>query len=390
MKLLLLYLQPPYPPHSGGRIRRWEMLRFLARRHRVTLVYFDDSNTAEAPAPLHALCEQVVVVGYPDVPSAQDLELAKQIPHAAKQYWHSVMAQAIQALAPHSFDLVLVDTLYMSVYRDLLPPQTVLLEQNIESQILKQFETTYTKASTASPLSAWRMLAMYENRIWKTFPLRVAVSRDDKQEMDRRCSAGRTIVVENGVDLASHPLLPISNEHTLIFTGAFNYFPNRDAAEYAAREIMPRIRQSDPNARLILAGSHPPHELVEQISDPHIEVIGNPSDMTEVAKHASVSIVPLRMGSGTRLKILEAFAWGLPVVSTSIGCSGLDVANECDLLVQDDPEAFAQAVVRLWADPTLYATLRQNARRRAEEGYDWQPILERMDAELLQLKTCRV
>jgi glycosyltransferase involved in cell wall biosynthesis len=170
-----------------------------------------------------------------------------------------------------------------------------------------------------------------------------------------------------------------------LFTGRLDYYPNLDAAFYLVREILPRIWHEDPGITAYIAGSFPPPELAALSAPPRLCVVANPVDMRDVALTAALAVVPLRLGSGTRLKILEALAWGLPVVTTAVGCSGLAVTDGREVLIRDDPSEFAAAVVQLLCAPERMAALRGNGRALVESRYSWEPILEYLDNEL---ETC--
>lgn len=387
LKLLLLGVQPPYPPRSGGQTRRWEMLKYLGARHRVSFVYLGDSDELSAPQAVQAVCERVVLVPRQITLSPDDRKLGGIAPMQVKPYALASMSQAIQSLDPHSFDLVLVDTVFMSMYRDLLPPQSVLLEQNVESQIYQRYARLNASTLDNSELlhanMTWRALTLYENHVWTQYPLRVVVSANDQRELQRRSPTGKSIVVPNGVDLEAFPLLPPNASHTLFFAGTLDYFPNPDAVMFLLRDILPRVRQSIPDVSLLVAGRNPRPEFAALADPPHIQIIGDPPDMQVFAEQASLSVVPLRVGGGTRLKILDALAWGLPIVTTSIGCEGLDLTDGQHVLIRDEPTAFADAIVELWSDPALYNALRRNGRALIERDYPWEPILERFEQELI-------
>jgi glycosyltransferase involved in cell wall biosynthesis len=382
----MLNLQPPYPAHSGGQIRRWEFLNYLAARHQVTLVYFSSSDHTKVPEPVQDLCEHAVAVPHPRTLSEQDLQIGRNAPGPVKWFGVSAMCRAIQECAPPTFDLVLVDTIFMTLYLELLPPRVVLLEQNIESRILKQYAQLNRTKLPATELAlwdaTWRMMEQYENRVWSRFPLRVVVSEQERQELVRRAPSGETIVVENGVNLDNYPLLPRANSRAVLFTGALDYFPNADAAHYLCKEILPHVWRAAPDLPVVIAGRNPPPDILALAEPPRLRVLANLKEMQNAASQAFLAVVPLRMGGGTRVKILEALAWGLPVVSTSTGCAGLEVADCRELLVRDDPNEFAEAILRLGSDPELYDSLRLNGRALVEQRYSWRTILEPLDAEL--------
>lgn len=385
MNILLVGLRSPLPAYSGGQMRRWEILRYLARRHRVTFIYFDASDAPTIPQALHDLAVRAIPVTLPRALSPQDAQVSKHAPWILRSYGAAAMCRAIEFSAPHTFDLVLVDSLYMSLYRALLPPQTVLLEQNIESQIHKQAARLNETASEQMRLDfAWRAMEQYENRVWAQFGLRVVVSASDKREMKSRCATGQTIVVENGVNPEEYPLLARPRDGAVFFAGAFDYFPNMDAAQFFVREILPHVARAAPATQVLIAGSNPP-EPVRALSDSQrVRVIPNPPEMQTFAAQAAVAVVPLRVGSGTRLKILEALAWGIPVVTTTRGCEGLDVQDGRHLLIRDEPREFAEALVQVLNDEPLAQHLRVNGRALVEHRYAWQNILPQFENALFQ------
>jgi glycosyltransferase involved in cell wall biosynthesis len=164
--------------------------------------------------------------------------------------------------------------------------------------------------------------------------------------------------------------------------GALDYFPNVDAAFHLVNTIMPAVWARGPDIRLIIAGRHPDPSLSSLLADPRVQMVANPEDMRSVAAQASVSAVPLRNGAGTRVKILQSLAWGLPVISTQLGCAGLSLTDGEGLVIRDDPEAFAEAVVRSLTDAGLWRRLSSAGRALVEQRYGWEPLLERFEAEL--------
>jgi glycosyltransferase involved in cell wall biosynthesis len=233
--------------------------------------------------------------------------------------------------------------------------------------------------------ASWMLMRQYENRIWAEFDLRITVSSLDQEEMDSRCPHGRTIVAENGVNTSENRMLPVNRSKKILFVGTMNYFPNIDGALFMAQSIMPCIWHIDPCIRLCIAGKNMPRQILDLGTDPRIEVIKNPRDIQAVAADCSVSVVPLRLGGGTRIKILEAFALRLPVVSTTKGCEGLAVEDGQHLMIRDDPESFAAAVAMAVNDQVLSAKLRRNGRMLVEERYNWQKIFASAEERMLRL-----
>jgi len=184
------------------------------------------------------------------------------------------------------------------------------------------------------------------------------------------------LVVPNGADLSSFsPAARQPGEPVLLYVGAMHYYPNIDAVHYFFETMFDRIREAVPNTQVQIVGHSPPHDIQEMARQPGIQVTGSVDDVRPYYSSATVFVVPLRLGGGTRLKIIEAMAMGLPVVSTSVGAEGLDLRDGQDILLANDPISFADATVRLLTDPGLRQHLAQNARQAAQR-YDWDKLSE--------------
>jgi glycosyltransferase involved in cell wall biosynthesis len=395
MKILMLTPYAPYPPNSGARIRQWEQIRYLGKRHELTLACFAFSNEEFAYRQrLETYCREAVMVRHPFVVPHADIRVSDKAPWPVMTFSIQEMRETLATLSRQNFDVVIIDFIYMAQYHDLFSCRKVLQEHNIESHLFRQYanlpdasektimgvrrDRTFWKAT-------WMFMTAYENRLWKHFPLRFTVSSMDKEELDRRCPSGRTVVIENGVNTREKTLLPIRNSGKILFMGTMNYYPNIDAVFYLTETIMPLIWGKDPSVRLCVAGMNPPREIRALASDSRIEIFGTPDDMREIAGQCCLSVVPLRLGGGTRIKILDAFAMGLPVVSTSLGCEGLEVEDGNHIVIRDEPGAFAESLLQVISDPLRAERLRTYGRNFAEDRYDWEKILGRMEDELLNV-----
>jgi glycosyltransferase involved in cell wall biosynthesis len=231
-----------------------------------------------------------------------------------------------------------------------------------------------------------QLLENYENQTWQKFTLRTVVSEDDKKELERRCPGFPTIVIKNGID--THDIVPVNNIHgrKMLYMGTMTYYPNIDAVLYFVEKILPKIRQQDWTIPFCIAGRDPSPE-VQALTQTHsyIEVLPNPKTMSDIASQCSMAVVPIRLGSGTRIKILHAMAMGLPVISTSLGCEGLAVTDGENILICDEPQEFAKAVLQVSTDANLRNKLRQKGRQLVEEEYDWQSIFAQYEQEILSL-----
>jgi glycosyltransferase involved in cell wall biosynthesis len=400
MHILMVTPYLPFPLHSGGRIRVWEKIVYLSHNHQVTLVALDKSGTdTEVPAELRARCADVIVIPFIPCQYQEPIDIAlPSLPNRIRAHRSTAVREALLQLRERMFDLVMLEQIYMAQYADVLGDAIVLEEQNIESRVLKRFAalgvTEQEMIAPATPAARafgnareqWKLLEDYENANWPRFPLRITVSQADKREMESRCKHGRTILVENGTNLAKIRFLPEFHEPNILFMGSLTYYPNLDAVFYFVREILPKIWTREPATTLYVAGRNPPVPIMDLAKDTRIKVIPNPDDMTMVASECRVSVVPLRFGGGSRLKILDAMAMGLPVISTSIGCEGLHVRNWKHLAICDTESEFAETVLQLLHRDDLYQRLRYHGQQLVETRCDWRKVFETLEGELERVR----
>ena len=285
-----------------------------------------------------------------------------------------------RALATQSFDIVHADTIALTPFVDLQSPQrvaAVLTHHNIESQLMQRRAEVErrTPARWVLKREAWK-LAEYEKEVSPRYDVNIFMSEPDRDLLMRRVPGIRAAVVPNGVDITYFaPNGNAGEEQALIYTGGMNMFANLDAVMSFVTETWPAIASAAPDARFYAVGQDPPRELRAIAErDPRIVVTGYVDDIRPLVRRAAVYVVPLRVGGGTRLKVLDAMASGKAIVSTSIGCEGLDVSPGRHLLVADEPADFARTTVELLADSARRAELGAAARARVSERYAW-PIV---------------
>jgi glycosyltransferase involved in cell wall biosynthesis len=389
MKVLLISPYLPYPPNSGGKIRIWEEIRHLGQNHDLHLVSLIDPAELKYAGSIHYYCRRVNLVEHPFFRPPPD-EMAN-LPLIVLRHWAESMQKSLAWAARRSYDLIIFEHIYTAQYQDLFEAgPTVLAEHNIESSILGQtaapgrmFGAQTGRITDWKAQAAKMHLAAYENEIWPKFPRRLTVSQEDKAEIDSRCPSGKTLVIENGVDAESYRLLDECGSRNILFMGAMNYYPNIDGALFFTEHIFPLVRKLDKRVKLVIAGRNPAEEIMQLNKTPGVEVIPSPLHMDRVAEKCGLTVVPLRIGGGTRLKILYAMAIGLPVITTSLGCAGLAVENDQHLLIEDQIESFAKGVVALLDDRNKRLKFRQNGRALVEQKYHWPKILAKLDQYLL-------
>jgi polysaccharide biosynthesis protein PslH len=369
----------PYPPWFGGAARIFHLLRVLAREHRITLLAFASPAERDMARPLWDLCTAIHTVQHPVGARWRRLYQARSLVGSAYFYYayHSrQMARALHAMLAHqTFDVVQVEFSQMGYYR--LPPTAVRIldEHNVEHRLLERIWR-----HERDPLR--RIYSSVQARKFRRDELAacrradavLTTSLDDRDVLAPCLEATPIRVVPNGVDTEFfRPGGGQEDPVGLLFTGAMNYAPNADGVLHFCSEILPAIHASIPETSLAVVGRNPPARI-QSLGTDKIAITGTVRDVRPWMDRAAVFVVPLRVGGGTRLKILEAMACGRAVVSTSLGCEGLDVTNEDDILIADTPMAFANAVVRCLRDPGLRRRLGARGRALVEGRYRWEAI----------------
>lgn len=377
MNILFLSAWCPLPADNGSKLRITQLLRGLARGHTVDLLSFaPQPPDAESLRALRAICREVVLV--PETPFAgrpvgRLVGLLSSRPRSVVANHSPAMAAAVRARAGARprYDLVIASELHMAPYALLLPGVPRILEGLELAAIHDQQSGAGLRARLRYGLTWWKT-SRYVTGLLRRFQGATTVSPLEL-ELLRPLAPPATPLVEvpNGVDLAAcagdyGPPTP----DTLIYPGAISYHANFDAVEFFARDILPHIRAERPAVELTVTGRAAPEQVAALPAGPGLRFTGFLDDVRPAVARAWAEVVPLRVGSGTRLKVLEALALGTPVVSTAKGIEGLDLQPERDLLLGDTPEAFARQTLRLLASPELRAQLSAQGRLAAER-YDW-------------------
>jgi glycosyltransferase involved in cell wall biosynthesis len=293
-----------------------------------------------------------------------------------------------ELLGRERFDALVCDFLPPAVnLPERLPCPSILFTHNVEAEIWRRHaETASNPAARALLTAQWRRMLRFEGDAIRRFDLVLAVSDADGRTFDRLYpGALRTPVhvVQTGVE--TDYFVPSGAAPTpahLVFTGSMDWLPNEDGMTYFCREILPRIRQSEPDATLAIVGRSPTAAVMKLAELPGIEVTGRVDDVRPHIAKASVYVVPLRIGGGTRLKIFEAMSMAKAVVSTTVGAEGLPVTRGHDIVIADEPARFAQSVVHLIRDEAARRALESTARELVVGRYDWSAVALDFEAAL--------
>jgi glycosyltransferase involved in cell wall biosynthesis len=265
---------------------------------------------------------------------------------------------------------------------DALPCATLLFQHNVEALIWQRhWQVARNPVTKAYLWDQWRKMRRFEAAECRRYDHVVAVSAADREIMERDYGLqGRVSDVPTGVDTDFfRPVgdVPVESS-SLVFTGSMDWLPNPDAIRYFAAEILPRIRSQVPEVSLTVVGRHPTPDLVELARrEPAIKLTGFVNDVRPYMERAAVYVVPLRIGGGTRLKVYEAMAMEKPIVSTTIGAEGLPVTDGEELLLADDPQHFADAVVALLRDPARARAIGRAGAERVRRDFGWAGVATR-------------
>lgn len=392
MRILAVTTKSPYPLNEGRALRTYNLLRELARRHEVHLVSFVQTREdVEGLEAMRAFCATVeaepLYLDHPRLRLLADaaIEPFGPAPLQVVKYRTAGMRARLARLAARvPFDAVHLDMLHLAEYLPMFPGSVrVLTEHNVESALLRRRAENETRPLIRAYLHRQAAkLARYEARACAAADAVVAVSDLDAAQLAAMDPAIRPAVVPNGVDTDFFRAVPgIEPEPgRMVFVGGFTWFPNLDAIRWFAETTLPRIAAEVPQAKLVVVGRQPDGAAVRALAaDPRIELAGGVDDIRPIVSRASVFVVPLRIGGGTRLKILDALSMGRAIVSTSVGCEGLDVEPGRSILVADDPEAFARETVRALRDAALATRLGAEGRALVERRYDWRVIARDLD-----------
>jgi glycosyltransferase involved in cell wall biosynthesis len=384
MRLLWVKGGKLLPVDTGGKIRSYNILRHLARRHHVTLLsYYPGRRDTEYEAALEGEFPGAIPVALDDSESriGRAAHYAARVPRAApysvtKFTSPRVASRVNELLASGRVDVAVCDFLLASLNfprRPQLP--TVLFQHNVESALWRRTAAYERNPATKAvfKMEAWKMYR-YERNALMRFDQVVAVSEHDKVLMHAMAPTVPITVVPTGVDVAgfSSPATTRRSPRTVMFLGSMDWPANIDGVEYFCEAVWPLVLAAVPDAQFEVVGRRPPERIL-RFAGPSVEIVGGVSSVLPHLHGAAVFVVPLRIGGGTRLKIYEAMAAGVPIVSTTVGAEGLEVRDGEDILLADDPTRFAEAVVRLLCDPALRRRVATSASTTASR-FDWSVI----------------
>jgi sugar transferase (PEP-CTERM/EpsH1 system associated) len=392
VRILWVKMGGLWPPTAGGRIRSLETLSCLSRRHEVTvLTTHGPDGDPDALVRRLPACRRIVSIPFtaPRAGSAPFVQaLARSwlspLPVDLWKWRLDAMRTHVQALIDEGLvDVCIADFLVSApnIPRSRRVP-LVLFEHTGEYVIWRRLAELERQPLKRALLEIeWRKMRRYERGACATADMTVAVSEDDRQRLEALAPGERSVAVPTGVDTEyfkpqHSPELP----RRLVFTGSMDWYPNEDAILYFAEAILPTIRAEIPDVSAVVVGRRPSPQLRTVAERAGIAVTGTVDDVRPYVDSAAVYVVPLRAGGGTRLKIFEALAMGKAVVSTTVGAEGLALTAGRDVLIADEPHAFAQSVIGLLREPDRRHALGRAGRLLVETKYSWERVTEDFEA----------
>jgi sugar transferase (PEP-CTERM/EpsH1 system associated) len=393
MRILWVKAGGLVPLDTGGKTRSFQILKQLALRHEVTLYTFYRREPDDQHAELRSLFSRVVTTPLP-LPAprsvAEYLQYAGLLlmgrPATIEKYflYPEVRRDFTALIASQTFDVVVCDFIYPArvIDWDLSCPK-ILFTHNVEAQVWSRHAlvTSNPLRKLACRLES-RALMRAERHYAQLADYVVTVSANDQAFFTRCVPPTRTAVIPTGVDVEYFRANGAPEEpHSLVFTGSMDWLPNDDAVRYFVGHVLPLVRREVPDARFWAVGRRPLPAL-RALASEGVTVTGTVDDIRPYLDRGAVCVVPLRSGSGTRIKIFEAMAMGKSVVSTTLGAEGLPVTHDRDILLADSPEEFARAIVALLRDPARRRRLGGAARELVERNHSWAAVGTQFEAIL--------
>lgn len=386
-KLLFLCQTLPYPPDGGVEIRSYNLMRLLSTWYDVHALCFFRKATRPSDGDV-----QRGRAGLSEIADPQIFEIPQETsrPRFVVDHLRSVLTRraythyayeseaytnALRSLLDeHRFDLVHMDSLDLSAYLPLLDGYPVVCtHHNVESDLLDRRARSERSAIIGQYLRLQaELMRREEARLCPDMALNIAVSDRDAQRLGEIAPGAKFMVVPNGVDTEAYEV-STGDANGVVFVGGYSWYPNRDAMEHFADDILPVLRELNSDVTATWVG-RAPEAVVSQFASRGVRLTGYVDDIRPHVGEPACYIVPLRVGGGSRLKILDAWAMGKAVVSTAVGCEGLDARDGENILIRDTSVGFAEAVQEVLSNSDLRRRLGREARRTAETVYDWQVL----------------
>jgi len=420
MKLLFLTPQLPYPPRQGTALRNWGLISQLAQRHEVWLLSFSDAALGTEIHPtLQATCKQIATFPTPQRTKTDRVRtlLTSHLPDMGWRLWSPAFLHQLETwLAQEHFDIVQIEGIELARYalessmgmasKPNGQSSIVFDDHNCEYQMQQRWFERDVRNPKRWPAAAysfaqWRRLIQLERAMIRAADATLCVSPQDRESIRWLDPQIQPHVILNGIELATyekkettddgrrttvsqssvvrHPSSLPPSPNRIVFTGKMDFRPNIDAMLWFGQAVWPAVKQQCADAKLVIVGQKPSPRLDVLRGDPSIELTGEVEDVRPYIAEAAVYVAPLRIGSGTRFKLLEAMALRKPIVSTTLGCEGFDITPDKEMVIADAAPDFARAVLDLLGNAGKQKTIGENAYHFVAATYDWSAIVPKLE-----------
>lgn len=389
MKILFISYDFPYPPAGGSISRDYNLIKQLSKTNELYWINRTIRGKVkdEYKQEMKKYFKEMRIFEKEFEHNALNFlnSMVKSRPYILKRFESEEMKTAIKEIMERiKFDLILCDHIYLA---QLIPDEVTGKIPVIPNNEDCGF-TYYKRMSENSGLLRkfyagieWKNLLKYEIEILKKYNVYVTTSEKEKQLISDHYNKANVFVLENGVD--TEYFIPNgrykNDSPTLLFTAWFGYYPNTDAAIYFVKKIFPLIKKEIPNVKFYIVGKEPPEKVKMLESTEGVTVTGYVEDVRKYLSSADVSVIPLRIGGGTRIKILESMAMKVPVVSTVLGAEGLEVQDNHNIMIAGNENEFAEKVIRLLSDKNTAEQIASNGKKLIDEKYDWNKLGKKMN-----------
>jgi polysaccharide biosynthesis protein PslH len=401
MKILVLCRTLPMPLTTGARIRSFHILKGLAKHNEISLVSLvHQDNDMQYIKDLECICNRVYPIrcNLSKKMSAFRTIFSSQPWDSIAFYSREAKSKIRELIISQNFDIVWINFLSMSNYLDpdMVSKSLFILDQHNADELVWK---NYSKLSNNLAMRYFaainlQKLKSFQREMMEYFSAVACVSKDDVEYM-RECIPENvnTWLVPNGVD--TEYFVPKSGNqkqnNIIMLCASMDVTMNIDAALRFARESFPRIKTEIPDSEFWIVGRDPPKQIRELAREGYIKVTGSVEDVRPYYNKAKIVVAPYLFGGGTKLKILEAMAMNIPIVSTSIGCRGIDITSDTRIIIQDNMKEFGEAVSKSLRSEGVDSTMRQNNSRKViEDKYSWTSIVENLEPKLLDLLNHRL
>jgi glycosyltransferase involved in cell wall biosynthesis len=390
-RLKILFLSQPflYPLDTGGKIRTVKLLEQLTKIFDITLISnFNSAKDRPCLDHIKRLCRRYHPVPWSPIEKFSFLfylrlatRMFSRYPIAVlNDYSKNIESAILRLISKERYDLLICDFLQPSLnFQKIDGCPTLLFQHNVESVILRRhFEVAGNPLLKLFWWTQWRKMERFERKMCQRFTATVTVSETDKSLLEERFRARNVFSIPTGVDTDYFcPSNETETDNSLVFTGSMDWLPNEDAILFFAKDILPRIKRAIPTVKLTVVGRNPSRYLINEVRKyPEIELTGRVDDVRPFIARHNLYVVPLRIGGGTRIKIYEAMAMGKAVVSTGIGAEGLPVRNGENIMLSDEPDCFADAVIELLRNTAERTRLASKARSFVQARVSWEKAAE--------------